>query len=81
MQFIIHEQARNSLMFAPDADQSPYHPSPKEGDEKPNPKVIKYGNTRLPEQEHSSSASRGASAPPSPTRSRIDAAVTGVPCK
>ncbi|KAF8349962.1 nuclear protein DGCR14 [Amanita rubescens] len=71
--------ARNSLMFAPDANQSPYHPSPKEGDAKPDPKVIKYGNTRLPEQEHSSTASQGASAPPSPTRSRIDAAIAGTP--
>ncbi|KAK2461826.1 hypothetical protein APHAL10511_006289 [Amanita phalloides] len=68
-------KVRNSLMFAPDADQSPYHPPSNEV--KPDPKIIKYGNTRLPGQEHSSSSSRGVSAPPSPTRSRIDAAITG----
>ncbi|KAF8622223.1 hypothetical protein AX15_007164 [Amanita polypyramis BW_CC] len=72
-------KARNSLMFSPDADESPYHPSPNEAEAKSDPKVIKYDNTRLPEQEHSSSASRGASVPPSPTRSRVDAAITGTP--
>ncbi|PFH54584.1 hypothetical protein AMATHDRAFT_134745 [Amanita thiersii Skay4041] len=71
-------KARNSLMFPPDADESPYYPSPATGT-RPDPKIIKYGNTRLPEQEHSASTSRGASAPPSPTRSRIEAAITGTP--
>ncbi|KAF8078503.1 nuclear protein DGCR14 [Lyophyllum atratum] len=71
-------KARNSLMFPPDADQSPYHP-PHLTEAASDPKVIKYGNTRLSEYEHSSSSSRGQSAPPSPTRSRIDAAITGTP--
>ena len=68
-------------MFAPDADESPYHPKPvlAAGDAKPPPpKVIKYGNTRLPEQDDAPSSS--ISAPPSPTRSRIDAAIAGTPC-
>ncbi|KIL70716.1 hypothetical protein M378DRAFT_6645 [Amanita muscaria Koide BX008] len=72
-------KARNSLMFAPDANESPYHPSPNVEEDKSEPKIIKYNNTRLPEQEQSTSASRGASAPPSPTRSRIEAAITGTP--
>ncbi|KAF5377447.1 hypothetical protein D9615_005302 [Tricholomella constricta] len=71
-------RARNSLMFPPDADESPYHPT-NLADVATNPKVIKYGNTRLPEYDHSSSSTRGQSAPPSPTRSRIDAAITGTP--
>jgi protein DGCR14 len=72
-------QARNSFMFPPDADVSPYHqPSQKEPEK--HPRVIKYGNTRLPEQEDSAAASRSTSAPPSPTRSRIDAAIEGVSC-
>ncbi|KAG6820371.1 hypothetical protein H0H93_001342 [Arthromyces matolae] len=70
-------KARNSLMFPPDADDSPYHSIPKAT---PNLKIIKYDNTRLSENDHSSSStSRGLSAPPSPTRSRIDAAITGTP--
>jgi len=70
-------KARNSLMFPPDADESPYHPT-NLTEAPSDPKVIKYGNTRLSEYEHSSS-SKGHSAPPSPTRSRIDAAITGTP--
>ncbi|KAG5648088.1 hypothetical protein DXG03_007123 [Asterophora parasitica] len=73
-------KARNSLMFPPDADESPYHPNTKLVNSSADPKVIKYGNTRLPEYEHSSSSTRGSSAPPSPTRSRIDAAITGTQC-
>ncbi|KAG6832446.1 hypothetical protein H0H92_001492 [Tricholoma furcatifolium] len=68
--------ARNSLMFPPDADESPYS---RAQEAIPNSKVIKHNNTRLPEYEHTSSSSRGQSAPPSPTRSRIDAAITGTP--
>ncbi|KAG6911875.1 hypothetical protein DXG01_000122 [Tephrocybe rancida] len=68
--------ARNSLMFSPDADESPYHHAPGVIADH---KVIKYNNTRLSEYDHSSSSSRGHSAPPSPTRSRIDAAITGTP--
>ncbi|THH30066.1 hypothetical protein EUX98_g4122 [Antrodiella citrinella] len=75
-------QARNSLMFPPDADQSPYSVKPSEAttDPKVVPKVIKYPNTRLPEQDdthHNPSPSE----PPSPTRSRIDAAIAGTPCR
>jgi len=72
-------KARNSFMFPPDADVSPYRPptKPKEGET--NPKTVKYANTRLADQEHESSGQRPASAPPSPTRSRIDAAITGTP--
>lgn len=69
-------------MFPPDADESPYHlkPTPKPTDGKlPPPKVIKYGNTRLPEQDDTPKDS--ISEPPSPTRSRIDAAIMGTPCK
>ncbi|KAG6860113.1 hypothetical protein C0995_015551 [Termitomyces sp. Mi166 len=69
-------KARNSLMFPPDADESPYHQIPEAV---VNPKVIKYNNTRLPENEHSLSSSEGQSVPPSPTRSRINAAITGTP--
>ncbi|TFY83766.1 hypothetical protein EWM64_g235 [Hericium alpestre] len=75
-------KARNALMFPPDADISPYDPSSsikRMADAKNEPKIIKHGNTRLPEQEQDSSVSRGHSAPPSPTRSRIDAAITGTP--
>lgn len=67
-------------MFSPDADISPYNPITKTADDiKLVPKVIKYGNTRLPEQDDSFKES--ISAPPSPTRSRIDAAIAGTPCK
>lgn len=69
-------------MFPPDADESPYHakPRPVPADEKlPPPKVIKYGNTRLPEQDDTPVES--ISAPPSPTRSRIEAAIAGTPCE
>ncbi|KAG1885783.1 nuclear protein DGCR14 [Suillus subluteus] len=49
-------KARNSLMFSPDADLSPYLPAMKE--------ILNH-------ELHP--------APPSPTRSRIDAAITGTP--
>ncbi|KAF7799027.1 hypothetical protein EIP86_010257 [Pleurotus ostreatoroseus] len=74
-------KTRNALMFAPDADASPYHPKPTtqtaEDAKPPPPKIIKYNNTRLPEQDDAP-ATR-ASEPPSPTRSRIDAAIAGTP--
>ncbi|KAK7463701.1 hypothetical protein VKT23_005640 [Stygiomarasmius scandens] len=71
-------KTRNSLMFPPDADSSPYHQRPKpvvvpKGEEK----SIAYGSTRLPEQDDSTLTSRSLSEPPSPTRSRIDAAIQG----
>ncbi|ESK98326.1 aspartate aminotransferase [Moniliophthora roreri MCA 2997] len=73
-------KARNSLMFPPDADASPYHEKPKidtipKGEER----SIQHGSTRLPEQDDSTSHSQSLSAPPSPTRSRIDAAIQGTP--
>ncbi|KAH8102483.1 nuclear protein DGCR14 [Cristinia sonorae] len=72
-------KARNSLMFPPDADQTPYSSAPTQttADPKAVPKVIKYGNTRLPEQDDTHSHSPAE--PPSPTRSRIDAAIAGTP--
>lgn len=66
-------------MFSPDADISPYNaPARTPDDLKVVPGVIKYGNTRLPEQDDS--LKETISAPPSPTRSRIDAAIAGTPC-
>lgn len=49
-------------------------------DKKGESKIVSHGNTRLKEQEHASSSS-GLSEPPSPTRSRINAAITGTPCE
>lgn len=69
-------------MFPPDADVAPYaSTSFSTGPQaltRGDPKLIKYGNTRLPEQ--SENTSSGMSEPPSPTRSRIDAAIAGTPC-
>ncbi|KAI8980673.1 nuclear protein DGCR14 [Trametes punicea] len=73
-------KARNALMFPPDADVSPYHPPPTTKaveDAKGPPKAIKHLNTRLPEQDDKPDHS--LSVPPSPTRSRIDAAIAGTP--
>ncbi|KAI0361249.1 hypothetical protein OH77DRAFT_1468620 [Trametes cingulata] len=72
-------KARNALMFPPDADVSPYHPPASKAleDAKAPPKVIKHTNTRLPEQDDKPDHS--ISAPLSPTRSRIDAAIAGTP--
>ncbi|OJA10826.1 hypothetical protein AZE42_00285 [Rhizopogon vesiculosus] len=69
-------KARNSLMFAPDADMTPYAPPASKAKPSDDIKIITHGNTRLPEQD---TQSRATSAPPSPTRSRIDAAITGTP--
>ncbi|KAI0080244.1 hypothetical protein K474DRAFT_1704802 [Panus rudis PR-1116 ss-1] len=73
-------RARNALMFMPDADVTPYQPPVSKivPDAKSEPKVIKYNNTRLPEQDDGPSTS-SISEPPSPTRSRIDAAIAGTP--
>ncbi|KAL0579115.1 hypothetical protein V5O48_002898 [Marasmius crinis-equi] len=76
----VHPMARNALMFPPDADTSPYHEKPRtdtvpKGEER----TILYSSTRLPEQEESSDGPQSLSAPPSPTRSRIDAAIQGTP--
>ncbi|KAI0800928.1 nuclear protein Es2-domain-containing protein [Fomes fomentarius] len=72
-------RARNALMFPPDADASPYNllASQAAEDAKAPPKVVKHTNTRLPEQDDKPDHS--ISAPPSPTRSRIDAAIQGTP--
>jgi len=76
-------RARNSLMFSPGADVSPYDPSSssaKNAPAKGPPKTIKHGNTRLLEQDESLSSSRAMSEPPSPTQSRVDNAIAGTPC-
>ncbi|KAI5475680.1 protein DGCR14-like protein [Pseudohyphozyma bogoriensis] len=68
---------RNSLMFPPDAnggvEQGPAKGSKEDTDAPGTPKAIRYHATRLAEVER---APPGA---PSPTRSRINAAVTGTP--
>ncbi|KAL5635737.1 hypothetical protein ACGC1H_004520 [Rhizoctonia solani] len=71
-------KARNSLMFPPDADQSPYNaisstapPPPAKGD----PKSIHHGGTRIADHEEAS----GVTEPSSPTHSRVDAAIAGRP--
>ena len=75
-------RARNSLMFAPGADLSPYDPSNSSANTvaKGPPKIIKHGNTRLLEQDDTLSSSRAMSEPPSPTQSRVDNAIAGTPC-
>ncbi|KAG6381284.1 nuclear protein DGCR14 [Boletus reticuloceps] len=67
-------------MFSPDADVSPYDPSTSVVSVKADavPGVVKHSNTRLPEQD-TASKSQGLSVPPSPTQSRIDAAIEGTP--
>ncbi|KAJ7235898.1 nuclear protein DGCR14 [Mycena haematopus] len=70
-------KARNSLMFSPDADESPYHTRPTVPIS--DPRAIVHGSTRLPEQDDSRSNTRSLSAPPSPTRSHINAAIIGTP--
>lgn len=70
-------------MFSPDADVSPYHPPTKmipTDNKRVEEKIIMYGNTRMVEQEHSVHSS-GLSEPPSPTRSKVGAAISGTPCK
>ncbi|KAF7307035.1 hypothetical protein MIND_00496500 [Mycena indigotica] len=69
-------KTRNSLMFAPDADVTPYRIVPNS---KPDSRVIVHNSTRLVEHDDSDSRFRSASAPPSPTRSHINAAITGTP--
>ncbi|KAG8820814.1 hypothetical protein FRC17_010006 [Serendipita sp. 399] len=80
---------RNSLMFAPDADQSPYHLPPPSASPSTSititegirqPKSITHTATRMPSPPPDISTSDDPSSrvPPSPTRSRIDAAIAGV---
>ncbi|EUC62066.1 nuclear protein Es2 [Rhizoctonia solani AG-3 Rhs1AP] len=71
-------KARNSLMFPPDANQSPYDtisstapPPPAKGD----PRSIHHGGTRIADREEAS----GVTEPSSPTHSRVDAAIAGRP--
>jgi len=71
-------------MFAPDADESPYHvPTPTTtvtstlDDGIRQPKSITHAATRLPSPP--ADPSSATLVPPSPTRSRIDAAIAGVP--
>ena len=81
------EQNRNSFMFPPDADV-PFdrpHAQPdveKDGPPLGEPKSIRYHATRL--QQVASKGSKGSQASSSgrlsPTRSRINAAITGTPC-
>ncbi|KZV75536.1 hypothetical protein PENSPDRAFT_624251 [Peniophora sp. CONT] len=69
-------RARNGLMYPPDADTSPFAivaPSA------PDPREIRHVNTRMPDLDEDGEPVRGSSAPPSPTRSRIDAAIAGTP--
>ena len=67
-------------MFPPDADISPYHPSQSTQNQSDNSTPAKEGgrvvhtSTRLPEQ-----SEEVPSVPPSPTRSRIGAAISGTP--
>lgn len=64
-------------MFPPDANESPYEPPLGSSDVKGDPKTIKHGNTRLLQTVSQSPTSQSHSSPPSPTRSRIEAAITG----
>lgn len=69
-------------MFPPDADESPYQaPSSSAGSVTADPKIINHANTRLPEQSEGLDGSHKTDAPPSPTGSRIAAAISGTPCK
>ena len=67
-------------MFTPDADVLPYNIDAS-NDTESTKKVINRNNTRLPEQRNELSNTGGASEPPSPTRSRVEAAITNTPCK
>jgi protein DGCR14 len=64
-------------MFSPDADASPYHGPTGHNPRVKDPKSIAYDSTRLIEDPSPSSQSQ--SVPPSPTHSRIDAAIMGTP--
>ncbi|KAH8835192.1 nuclear protein DGCR14 [Flagelloscypha sp. PMI_526] len=70
-------KTRNSLMFGPEADDSPYH-SKDQFFSNPDPKFLKPGNTRIFEQTDAATSS-SSSEPPSPSRSRINAAINDEP--
>jgi protein DGCR14 len=63
-------------MFTPDADVSPYHPPHAAAEAPKSLKKVDYAQTRLKEQEHDV-GDKPLSAPPSPTRSRVEAAIAG----
>ena len=63
-------------MFSPDANQSPYDPSTYTTLTATQPKTITHSATRMPSPPPQSGNHNG---PPSPTHSRIAAAITGVP--
>jgi protein DGCR14 len=63
-------------MFTPDADASPYHPPASAAENPKSLKTVDYAQTRLKEQEHDV-GDKPLSGPPSPTRSRVDAAIAG----
>jgi protein DGCR14 len=67
-------------MFAPDANILPYDPPPETAEDDSIPKTVNYASTRLIELGPNIGDSRVSSAPLSPTRSPVDAAITGTPC-
>lgn len=72
-------------MFPPDADVSPHQVNASEllsnGTLTEAPTIV-HANTRLPEQSEGAEGSvAGSSVPPSPTRSRIAAAISGTSCE
>ncbi|GJJ09518.1 hypothetical protein Clacol_003741 [Clathrus columnatus] len=72
-------KARNSLMFSPDADRSPYD-GPTSLPTKTGegiPKIIKHANTRLEQPDQD--GNDNIDVPLSPTHSRIGAAIAGEP--
>ncbi|KAG8864035.1 hypothetical protein FRB96_006908 [Tulasnella sp. 330] len=77
-------KTRNSLMFPPDADESPYHRPPtvlttvEKDDARHAAPMIVHANTRLPEQSEGLDGSHTPQ-PPSPSRSRVAAAISGTP--
>ncbi|KAG8989548.1 hypothetical protein FRB93_003612 [Tulasnella sp. JGI-2019a] len=77
-------KTRNGLMFPPDADESPYHRPPvtltaaEKEDARHAAPLIVHANTRLPEQSEELDGSHTPQ-PPSPTRSRVAAAISGTP--
>jgi protein DGCR14 len=68
-------------MFAPDADESPYHQSLSTADAsaRGDPKAILHSNTRLPSSFEDNFPSTSSAVPPSPARSRVAAAIAGTP--
>jgi protein DGCR14 len=63
-------------MFTPDANESPYDPSTYTAIPSTQPKSISHSGTRMPSPPPQSGNPSG---PPSPTHSRIAAAIAGVP--